>query len=142
MRETEVVTGSTALVIFGVTGDLTRRKLVPALYELILAKRLPEKMFVIGFARRDWTDDYLRQQMRDGVLEFTRSHQIDEEVLQRLLDMMFYVRSSFDEAEGYRRLGERITELGVDNCLFYLSDLAPQCRDMASQPTISSHQES
>ena len=47
---------STALIIFGVTGDLARRKLVPALYELLLAKRLPMPFYIIGFARRDWDD--------------------------------------------------------------------------------------
>jgi len=121
MREKEVVTGSTALVIFGVTGDLARRKLIPALYELLSAGRLPANMYVIGFARRDWTNDYLRQQMREGVLEFSRSQPVDGEVLQRLLGMMSYVRSSFDDADGYHRLTTEISDLGVDNCLFYLA---------------------
>ena len=52
------LSGSIAFVIFGVTGDLTRRKLIPALYELLISKRLPEPLKIIGFARRDWTDDF------------------------------------------------------------------------------------
>ena len=100
MRETEIITGSTALVIFGVTGDLTRRKLIPALYELLLTDRLPDPFYVLGFARRDWTDDALREQMRAGVIEFARSQPVDPEVLERLLQVMFYVRSSFDDADG------------------------------------------
>lgn len=121
MRDTEMITGSTALVIFGVTGDLARRKLIPALYELLLADRLPDSFYVIGFARRDWTDDYLRKQMHAGVLEFARTQPIDPDVLARLLQVMFYVRSSFDDADGYGRLGEKIADLQVENCLFYLA---------------------
>jgi len=121
MRETEIVAGSTALVIFGVTGDLTRRKLIPALYELLLTERLPEKFHVIGFARRDWTDDYLREQMRAGVLAFSRTRPVDPGILEQLLSNMYYVRSSFDDSDGYQNLRAKIAELKVDNCLFYLA---------------------
>ena len=121
MRETEIVAGSTALVIFGVTGDLTRRKLIPALYELLSTDRLPENFHVIGFARRDWTDDYLREQMRAGVLAFSRTRPVDPGILERLLSKMYYVRSSFDDSEGYQNLGAKIAELKADNCLFYLA---------------------
>lgn len=121
MRDTEIITGSTALVIFGVTGDLTRRKLIPALYELMATDRLPDKFHVLGFARRDWTDEFLREQMRSGVMEFARTQPVDIEVLERLLQAMFYVQSSFDEADGYRRLGAKLADLQVENCLFYLA---------------------
>jgi glucose-6-phosphate 1-dehydrogenase len=121
MPERETVTGSTVLVIFGITGDLAHRKLLPALYELTLAERLPENFSVIGFARRDWSDDYLRQQMRSSILEFARSQPIDQSVLDRLLSKMFYVRSSFDEIEGYQTLDAKIADLGIENCLFYLA---------------------
>lgn len=121
MRESESITGSTVFVIFGVTGDLTRRKLIPALYELMLTDRLPEKFYVLGFARRDWTDEFLRAEMRAGVLEFARKQPVDIEVLERLLKALFYVQSSFDDADGYQRLGSKIADLQVENCLFYLA---------------------
>ena len=121
MRETEAITGATAFVIFGVTGDLTRRKLIPALYELMLTNRLPEKFYVVGFARRDWTDDFLREQMNSGVLEFARKRPVDPDVLERLMQGMYYVQSSFDETDGYRDLGVKLADLKVDNCLFYLA---------------------
>jgi glucose-6-phosphate 1-dehydrogenase len=111
MPERETVTGSTVLVIFGITGDLAHRKLLPALYELTLAERLPENFSVIGFARRDWSDDYLRQQMRSSILEFARSQPIDQSVLDRLLSKMFYVRSSFDESVGYQCLDATIARI-------------------------------
>ncbi len=121
MRQTEIITGSTAFVIFGVTGDLTRRKLIPALFELMLTDRLPDSFYVLGFARREWTDEYFRKEMRAGVMEFARNQPIDNEVLERLLQGLFYVRSSFDDPSGYQKLGAKIAELKVDNCLFYLA---------------------
>ena len=121
MRETEIVAGSTALVIFGVTGDLTKRKLIPALYELLLSNRLPETFYVIGFARRDWTDDFLREQMRAGVLAFARTQPVDLDILDRLLQGMYYIRSNFDDISGYQNLAAKVAELQIENCLFYLA---------------------
>ncbi len=54
------------IVIFGVTGDLTRRKLIPALYQLSLEEQLPDELVIIGFARRDWSDEYMRAEMKKG----------------------------------------------------------------------------
>ena len=59
-----------ALIIFGASGDLTRRKLVPAIWYLQEQDRLPEAFALVGVARRDWDDDYFRQQMREGIAEF------------------------------------------------------------------------
>ena len=112
---------ATALIIFGVTGDLTKRKLVPALYELKLADRLPNPFYVIGFARRDWTDDVMRDHMRQGITEFARSQPVDEKVAGHLLGSMHYLRASFEDPEGYRKLAELLKELDVVNCLHYLA---------------------
>ena len=121
MSDNERISGSTALIIFGVTGDLTRRKLIPALYELLVADRLPETFTVIGFARRDWSDQFLREQMRAGVMEFARNHPIKADILERLLDRMYYVQSSFDDGTGYQVLKTRLIDLQIQNCLFYLA---------------------
>jgi glucose-6-phosphate 1-dehydrogenase len=110
-----------AFVIFGVTGDLTRRKLMPALYELNRSGRLPMPVFTVGFARRDWSDDFLRQTLKDGVTEFGRKEPLDEPVLQALLDRAHYVRSTFDDSDGYARLEALIKDLNVKNVLFYLA---------------------
>ena len=69
-----------ALIIFGASGDLTRRKLVPAIWHLQEQNRLPAAFALVGVARRDWDDDYFRQQMREGIAEFVG------EVDQRALD--------------------------------------------------------
>ena len=112
---------STAFVIFGVTGDLTHRKLIPALYELALAKRLPETVYVIGFARREWDSSVMAEQLIPGVSEFARSKPVDKEVLGSLCANMRYIRSSFEDEKGYVHLKELLEELGVANRLYYLA---------------------
>ena len=110
-----------AIIIFGVTGDLTKRKLIPALYQLELADQLPDEMVIIGFARREWDDSILREEMRKGVEKFSRTQPINVEKLDRLLDCMYYLRSSFDEDEGYVQLDKKIKELGATDRIYYLS---------------------
>jgi glucose-6-phosphate 1-dehydrogenase len=108
-------------VIFGVTGDLTRRKLIPALYELKHSGRLDVPLYIIGFARRDWSDDTLRDTLREGVMEFARTNPVDQGVLEDLLSRAHYVQSTFDDVEGYKRLGEKLQELNIHNVMFYLA---------------------
>jgi glucose-6-phosphate 1-dehydrogenase len=110
-----------AFVIFGVTGDLARRKLLPALYELQLANRLPQSFHIIGFARRDWTDDFLRSSLRDGVDEFSRTKPVDQGVLDKLLSGAHYNRATFEDPEGYQQLGKLFTDLNTMNVVFYLA---------------------
>ena len=116
-----VVNGPVGFVVFGVTGDLTRRKLIPALYELELAGRLDMPFFIIGFARRDWTDETLRDNLRAGVEEFSRTKPVDQAVLDKLLTNAHYIQSNFDDIEGYHRLRESLGQLGVKNIMFYLA---------------------
>ena len=80
---------TTHIVIFGATGDLTRRKLVPALYNLYRKGRLPTAARIVGFARRDWSDERLRDVMREGVREFaTKEYEAfgDPELVMMALD--------------------------------------------------------
>ena len=76
---------STAFIIFGVTGDLTRRKLLPAIYELAVTGQLAENFHIIGFARRDWTDEVLVQNLVDGVNQFAHRQPVDTDALQKVL---------------------------------------------------------
>jgi glucose-6-phosphate 1-dehydrogenase len=121
MPETSVVYAPVAIVIFGVTGDLTHRKLLPALYELQREGRFPAPIHVIGFARREWTDEILRDSLRQAVFEFARTQPVVTEKLEQLLSWSHYVRSSFDEEDGYIQLRKKLDELGVCNVLFYLA---------------------
>lgn len=111
----------TGLVIFGITGDLAHRKLVPALYQLEVSKQLPEGLHIIGFARRDWSDEKLRAEMEAAIREFARTKPVDEKAMQAVLGRMHYLTSNFTEASGYRQLAKQLEDLGVENRLYYLA---------------------
>ena len=117
----EAQTERVAFVIFGVTGDLTHRKLIPALYELSLYHRLPMDLTIIGFARRDWSDDQLKEELECGVREHARSQPVKEEVLGRLVSDARYIQASFGDPAGYDRLKSALASLNIKNILFYLA---------------------
>jgi glucose-6-phosphate 1-dehydrogenase len=115
----------TTLVIFGATGDLSRRKLLPAVYNLAHEGALPERFNLIGVSRRDQSDDDFRTFARESIQEFSR-READERVLDGLLERLSYIGFSFDDHEGYGRLGEAIAALDADggqplNRAYYLS---------------------
>ena len=115
----------TTLVIFGATGDLSRRKLLPAIYNLAHEGALPERFNLVGVSRRDLPDDEFREWARESIAEFSR-RDADEEVLDGLLERLRYVGFSFDESEGYGKLKEVLEELDEEaglplNRAFYLS---------------------
>ncbi len=115
---------STTLTIFGATGDLARRKLLPALYNLAHEGALPERFNLVGVSRRDQSDDAFRTFAREAITSFSR-REPDSTVLEGLLGRMRYIGFSFDDAEGYGRLRQAIEELDADggklNRAFYLS---------------------
>ena len=119
---------STSVVIFGGTGDLARRKLLPALFQLACKGRLPEGLRIIGFARGDYSDNTFRDFMGNGVREFGElAAQTDERSM--FAQKLFFVRGDMDVPEDYARLRTRLEELegsgGSGNRLFYLS-VAPR----------------
>ncbi len=91
------------LVIFGATGDLTKRKLIPALYNLAIDGHLPPNFSVIGFARRDWTDEFFRNEMCEGIKEFSR-RPFDQNLWNTFSQSLHFLSSNFDEPEGYKEL--------------------------------------
>src|SRR5687768_16231450 len=115
----------TTLVIFGATGDLAKRKLLPAIYNLAHEGALPEQFNLIGVSRSDIGDDGFRDLARESIAEFSR-RQPDQKVLDSLLSRMRYVGHSFDEDAGYEELAKQFDELDEEagipfNRLFYLS---------------------
>lgn len=110
-----------AFVIFGVTGDLTRRKLMPAIYENCMNGRFPVPVHTIGFARRDWTDEQLRKVMVSSIETHAKTSPGDEVMLKRLLDRATYIRSEFGDLEGYSALGETLDRLNLPNVIYYLA---------------------
>jgi glucose-6-phosphate 1-dehydrogenase len=115
----------TALVIFGATGDLAHRKLLPALYNLAHEGALPERFELIGVARRSQTDEEFRTAARESIERFSRRRP-DSDVLDGLLGDMRYVRGTFDDPNVYSQLGRTLGEFDARagsplNRIFYLS---------------------
>jgi glucose-6-phosphate 1-dehydrogenase len=113
------------LVIFGASGDLTQRKLVPALYQLKRERRLPAEMTIVGVARRDWSHDYFREQMRQGIEEFSDGIG-NESVWQDFAEGLYYCSGNMDDPESYQKLKTLLEELDGrrgtrGNRVFYLS---------------------
>jgi len=96
------------VTIFGASGDLTKRKLIPALYNLALEKRLPERFAVVGYARSEMSHEAFRDKMREAVQEFSRTGLKVESVWQQFAATLYYVRGGYDETDGYRRLKDFI----------------------------------
>jgi glucose-6-phosphate 1-dehydrogenase len=121
-----------SVVIFGATGDLTHRKLIPALYNLAVDGELPTGVRILGFARRDWSDEYFRERLESSNREVSRTGH-DEEIWEGLASNIRYHRSEFQDQDGYRRLAERLDEIdrergGKANRLFYIAS-APEFFD-------------
>lgn len=114
------------MVIYGASGDLTARKLVPALYNLCLDGLLPESFALIGFARKPKDDSTFRDECRKGVEEFSRSKPINEEVWARFSEMIHYHQGDYNSADSYDSLCKRLIAIDAahetrGNRLFYLS---------------------
>ncbi len=114
-----------SLVIFGATGDLTHRKLVPALYNLAADGNLPPSISVVGFARRDKSDEQFREELEEAARKFSRQ-KINDELWGSFASSIFYHRSEFNNQDGYVALAERLDELDAQrgtrgNRLFYLA---------------------
>ncbi len=115
-----------SLVIFGASGDLTNRKLMPALWTLFAARTLPEPFAIVCTARTAMSDDAFRDKMKEGVKEFARFKLPTEQVWQRFAGNLFYVPGDPTGPELYGRLRARLEEIerthgGVANRLYYLS---------------------
>ncbi|WP_460774025.1 glucose-6-phosphate dehydrogenase [Microbacterium sp. GXF7504] len=119
------IAGPSALVIFGVTGDLSRKKLMPAVYDLANRGLLPPGFGLVGFARRDWADEDFAQVVYEAVKQHART-EFREETWQQLLQGIRFVQGEFDDPEAFRRLRETVERLDVErgtmgNHAFYLS---------------------
>jgi glucose-6-phosphate 1-dehydrogenase len=114
------------LVIFGATGDLTHRKLLPGLYNLALEHPLPPQFTVVGCARRPFTDEQFRQQALESVSSFSRTQPVNQSVWESFSKGLYYQQVRFDDADEYLKLAERLKQLDQErgtqgNYLFYLA---------------------
>src|ERR687894_2234463 len=114
-----------AMVIFGVSGDLTSRKLMPALYDLAVDSSLPEGFSIVGVSHRDWSDEAFREKMREAVTASARTP-VTEDAWQGFAKGLSYVPGDFANPETYGRLGQRLHEIDAErgtkgNRIFYLA---------------------
>jgi len=120
------------IVIFGATGDLTHRKLIPALYNISLDGELPPGTRVVGFARREKSHEQFREELATRNREVSRQAHEDE-AWRNFSETIYYHRSEFQDLDGYRKLGTLLDELeeadqGTRNRLFYIAS-APEFFD-------------
>ena len=122
---TRSVPEACTVVIFGATGDLTHRKLIPALYNIAADGELPPELAVVGFARRAKTDDEFRSELEEAARKFSRQG-VHDELWKSFASSVFYHQSEFADEDGYKRLAERLKQLDDErgtggNRLFYLA---------------------
>src|SRR6476646_8446618 len=122
---TRAVPQACTIVIFGATGDLTMRKLIPALYNIAADGELPPQVAVIGFARRPKTDDEFRKEQEESTKKFSRQ-QVRDEIWDDFAQALFYHQSEFHDSNGYKTLAERLEKIDKErgtggNRLFYLA---------------------
>lgn len=125
------------VVIFGATGDLTHRKLVPALYNLGVDSLLPANFHLVSFARREYSNEAFAEELGKSVAEFSRRKPLVENVWKEFAAHSHYVSGNFDSTEGYLKLAEVLNEIDkkhgrLFNRVFYLAT-APEYFEVISR---------
>ncbi len=115
-----------AIVIFGANGDLTKRKLLPALYRLAYERRLPPAFAILGNSRTEMSDDDFRDKMREAVQHFLENSPFDEDLWTDFAQKLYYEPGDINDPAMFKRIGERLSEIEAThqiegNVLFYLS---------------------
>jgi len=113
-----------AVVIFGASGDLTKRKLIPALYNMAKYRVLPEQFFVVGIARREKSDESFRQQLREDLNQF--GFRVEPDAWSRFSRRLYYLPGDLGDPQSYKKLKESILQYTKDHgvvgsLLYYLS---------------------
>ena len=115
-----------AIVIFGASGDLAKRKLLPALYELALQNLLDDKSYIIGFSRSAMTDEQFRKEAKDAIGKYARTKPVDESVWASLEKRLFYIAADYGADDGHAKATAKMVELDKQfgtpgNRLYYIS---------------------
>lgn len=113
---------ATSIIIFGATGDLTHRKLIPALYSLYRKKRLPQKLNIIAFARRPYTDESFREELYEGLDNLTEQ-EVENTSWNEFAAKIHYFQGNLDDPAAYGRLDDTLQAIegGSANRLYYLA---------------------
>jgi glucose-6-phosphate 1-dehydrogenase len=120
------INDATVFVIFGASGDLTQRKLIPALYNLYLDEWMPEKFEVLGLARKDMNDDAFRDYLRDGVDRFSRRGKAEDEAWKGFAGHLQFMRADLNDAGTFQSLARTLDDIDRQNDaranrIFYLA---------------------
>ena len=115
-----------AIVIFGASGDLAKRKLIPGIYELVRENLLNEKSYIVGFSRSQMDDAAFRKEFALAVQQFARTKPVDEAVLKKLVERVHYAAADYGSVEDHARVRGQLDKLDAQygtggNRLFYLS---------------------
>ena len=122
MTKTEQITKSTTIIIFGASGDLTHRKLIPALYNNFLKHRLPEGLHILGVARRDWSDTEFREGLHESIVQ-NGGKPIDDNAWAEFATMIGYLQGDFDVPGDFLKLKNYLKrfEQNVSEQIYYLA---------------------
>ena len=126
------------MVIFGATGDLSSKKLLPALYNLSKQRLLPPGFAVVGAAIDDLSDDAFRKRASQAITEHSRTQPVDQTVLQAFLQATFYVKVDFGKLDDFKALGKRLGELDTSrhtagNRVYYCATPPPTYETIVEQ---------
>ncbi len=126
-----------SIIIFGASGDLTARKLIPALYHLYKDEQMPSAFRIIGFARRDKTDESWREELRTALNQFSRTKPVDDKLWAEFSQNIFYCTGDMNDPAAYARLEQKLSSFGQpqlrQNLLFYLATQPSQFGIVAEQ---------
>ena len=141
-RRLNRIAGPGALVFFGITGDLARKKLMPAVYDLANRGLLPPNFAIVGFGRRDWSAEDFAAQTREWILASARTP-FNETVFNQLASGMRFISGAFDDDGAYEQLAATLDELARTrntgrNHAFYLS-IPPSWFDVVCQKLSEHH---
>jgi glucose-6-phosphate 1-dehydrogenase len=113
-----------AIVVFGASGDLAKRKVIPALYNLSREGLLPDPCVIVGFSRSDWDDDAFREHARASIREFSRTP-LEDTAWKTFAGTLSYVSGRIDDATATARLAEELDQADGAGCggrrLYYLA---------------------
>ncbi len=126
------------LIIFGVTGHLSNNKLLPALYHLEEGRRLPDEVTILGFGRRDWSDEQWADEVLNEIKKYARGG-LNEEVFKRFRQRLHFQQGDLSSKESFIELSQRLedTELFAANHIFYLA-IRPQDYHLATKNLVAS----
>ncbi len=124
--KSELTEKSCLMILFGASGDLTARKLAPALYRLEVKGALPEHFRIIGFARKKYSTEEFRDKIRSSLKEYANDCSFESETINRFLSRIYYISGQYSDVEAYNELYRLIMQNFLRNhvCLNYLLYLA------------------